>query len=171
MQTIQLLLDDTPLTVRLLKQIDDEVEAEVNGKMLNLRLVQIDDHICLIDFQGMRRTAHYASDKKNIYVAIAGNTFVFEKPDLGRQSFAGDTAASGENIDEVKAPMPGKILKMLVKPGEKISQNQSLFILEAMKMENDVKAPRDGVVGEVLKNVGDLVAVGDAIIKLVPVEK
>jgi biotin carboxyl carrier protein len=158
MHTIQLLIDDTPLNVRLLKQIDNEVEAEVDGKVLNLRLVPVDEHTCTVEFDGKRRIAHYAADKKHIYVAIAGQTFVFEKPDQRRQGFAGDTAASGENVNEVKAPMPGKILKMLVKPGDAVTKNQSLFILEAMKMENDVKAPRDGEVEAVLKNIGDLVA-------------
>ncbi len=171
MQTIHLMIDDTPINVRLLKHIDNEVEAEVDGKVLNMQLVPVDEHTCAIEYDGVRRIAHYATDKQNIYVAIAGQTFVFEKPDQRRQGFAGDTAVSGENVNEVKAPMPGKILKMLVKPGDAIAKNQSLFILEAMKMENDVKAPRDGKVDAVLKNIGDLVAVGDVIVKLAPNEK
>lgn len=50
---------------------------------------------------------------------------------------------------EVTAPMPGKIIDVLVKVGDKVSEDDELVILEAMKMENPIYAPADGVVKEI----------------------
>ena len=47
---------------------------------------------------------------------------------------------------EIKAPMPGLILKVFVKPGQEVNKGERLLIIEAMKMENELKAPRDGIV-------------------------
>lgn len=55
-----------------------------------------------------------------------------------------DTA--GKKINEIKAPMPGLVLKVLVEPGQAIKKGDSLLVLEAMKMENVIKSPGDGVV-------------------------
>ena len=49
----------------------------------------------------------------------------------------------------IVAPMPGRIVKVLVKPGEAVSARQPLVVVEAMKMENELRAPRDGVVAEI----------------------
>ena len=62
-----------------------------------------------------------------------------------------------ENRTKVNAPMPGTILKVNVTPGQTISQGDTLVILEAMKMENEVVAPVDGVVDEILVQANDRV--------------
>lgn len=58
---------------------------------------------------------------------------------------------------EVKAPMPGTILKVSVSPGQSVSQGDTLVVLEAMKMENEVVAPADGVVDDILVSANDRV--------------
>jgi len=66
----------------------------------------------------------------------------------------------------VTAPMPGKILRVLVKEGERVKAGQGLIVLEAMKMENEVAAPRDGVVRRILVKEGDTVDTGQPLIEL-----
>jgi len=66
----------------------------------------------------------------------------------------------------VTAPMPGKILKILVKEGEQVKTGQGLLILEAMKMENEIPAPRDGIVKRILVKEGDTVNTGDPMIEI-----
>ena len=66
----------------------------------------------------------------------------------------------------VKAPMPGTILKMNVKVGDKIEKNTLVCILEAMKMENEIFAPEAGTVIAVNAAQGATVASGDAIVTL-----
>ena len=55
------------------------------------------------------------------------------------------------------APMPGNVIRVLVKSGDEVSSGQPLLVMEAMKMEHTIVAPADGVVEEVLFQPGDLV--------------
>ncbi|MDR9769892.1 biotin/lipoyl-containing protein [Acetomicrobium sp.] len=64
----------------------------------------------------------------------------------------------------ISAPMPGKILKVLVQPGMQIKKGQNMLILEAMKMENEILAPSDGVVRDVKVKEGDNVNTGDPMV-------
>ena len=58
-------------------------------------------------------------------------------------------AATNKKDNEVKAPMPGQVLDILVKAGDTINEGDGLIVLEAMKMENIIKSTRDGVIQEV----------------------
>jgi 3-methylcrotonyl-CoA carboxylase alpha subunit len=72
-----------------------------------------------------------------------------------------DDAAGGLN-----APMPGKVVSMVVAAGDAVTKGQVVAVMEAMKMEHSIASPRDGVVGEVLYAVGDQVAEGQALLTL-----
>ncbi len=73
----------------------------------------------------------------------------------GRQNRAG---ADGEQ--RVTAPMPGRVLRVLVKPGDKVEHRQGLLVVEAMKMENELTAPKAGTVTEVAVTEGSSVEAG-----------
>lgn len=66
----------------------------------------------------------------------------------------------------VTAPMPGTVLKLMVKTGDKVSNGQVLLVLEAMKMENEIFAPCDGTVTSVVVNTGASVNSGDVMITI-----
>jgi pyruvate carboxylase subunit B len=66
----------------------------------------------------------------------------------------------------IMAPMPGRVARLLVTVGEKIEPGQVLLVLEAMKMENEIRAPREGVVKSVLVREGDPVETGRRLIEL-----
>jgi len=65
----------------------------------------------------------------------------------------------------VDAPMPGVILEVHVKPSQSVSRGQELCVLEAMKMRNSIRSPRDGEILEVLVAAGAKVAYGDPLIR------
>ncbi|MGN1094622.1 MAG: biotin/lipoyl-containing protein, partial [Candidatus Neoclostridium sp.] len=103
-------------------------------------------------------------------VNVNGNSYVVEVEEIGTDSAASapvaatapapaaapvKTAPTGGTA--LKCPMPGKILKTLCKDGDKVTKNQKLLVLEAMKMENDVVAPADGVVTLLVKEGDDVV--------------
>ena len=70
---------------------------------------------------------------------------------------AAASAPSAESNGKVKAPLPGKILEIRVSVGDKVTYNQPLCVLEAMKMENEICAPMAGTVSEVHISQGDTV--------------
>ncbi len=67
------------------------------------------------------------------------------------------SANSLHSDDQVLSPMPGKIIKIMVKPGDKIKKGDALLVLEAMKMEHTLKSPRDAEVLKVNGKVGEMV--------------
>lgn len=68
--------------------------------------------------------------------------------------------------DPVPAPLGGNIFKVLVSPGDAVEEGEVLIILEAMKMETEVRAPKAGTIGEVFIKVGDAVAVDDEMLTI-----
>lgn len=62
--------------------------------------------------------------------------------------------------------MPGTIVAVSVQPGNKVKQGDVLFIMEAMKMESEIVAPRDGVVSEIMVTKGTSVSTGDILLTL-----
>lgn len=74
-----------------------------------------------------------------------------------------DSATGGE---PVPAPLGGNICKVMVKPGQKVQEGDTLLILEAMKMESEVSAPRAGTVTEIKVQAGDSVTAGDPLLNL-----
>lgn len=69
-------------------------------------------------------------------------------------------ASAGSSAFELKAPMPGRIVKVLVTPGQAVSAGSAALVMEAMKMENELACPRDGTVQRVLVQSGTAVERG-----------
>ena len=76
---------------------------------------------------------------------------------------AAQTAAGGPGL-QVKSPLPGTILSVNVKEGDRVAPRQNLFVLEAMKMENNIDAERGGVVKSIHVQKGATVMEGDLLI-------
>ena len=68
-------------------------------------------------------------------------------------------------IKKLKAPMPGLILEINVEVGQTVNENDNLLILTAMKMENSLLSPRDGVIKSIAVKVDDSVIKGDLLIE------
>ena len=62
-----------------------------------------------------------------------------------------------KRVNDIKAPMPGLILDIAVNVGQEVKENDSLLILEAMKMENNIVSPRDGIIKSIDVSQGDAV--------------
>ena len=65
--------------------------------------------------------------------------------------------------EDVVAPMLGKILRLVAEPGARVREDETVIVMEAMKMEIEVVAPRDGTVSEVRVKPGDAVDAGDVV--------
>ena len=97
--------------------------------------------------------------------ATANRTFAAEvrnPRDAGRA----ERSAIGSGRQNVTAPMPGKVVRVLVKPDELVETSQGLVVVEAMKMQNELKAARPGRAIEVLAREGETVAAGDVLVVL-----
>lgn len=159
-------IDGNPFDIQVDHSQDDTVRFRVNGNdPETATVVRIDDHTLAIDHGGRLHTVHLAENDTHIFVHVAGRIHPIEKEREG--DGRGGSGESGGS-DQISAPMPGRILQMFVGEGEAVEKGQRLFIVEAMKMENEVRAPRAGAVQAVNFGEGDLVAVGQPVVELAP---
>jgi len=107
----------------------------------------------VISFNSFEKTAEIKVNN-TIYHVTAKDQFDILLDKLGLSSL------NASKISEIKAPMPGMVLKVFVKEGVEIKKGDNLFILEAMKMENIIKAPADVFVKIVKIKPGDKVEKG-----------
>lgn len=104
---------------------------------------------------GVRSSGRVYADGDTFHVFTQGAAETFEWRNL--LAHAGDAEQGGGRLT---APMPGKVIAVLVEPGQKVEAGTPLIVMEAMKMEHTIGAPSAGVVAEVLYGVGDQVADG-----------
>ena len=109
---------------------------------------------------GRRRAARCFSKGPRTWIFADGATFVFTRPDVRRAD------VEDHSGDQVVAPMPGSVRRLFVKPSATVVKGEALAVLEAMKMEHTLRAPRDGQVSEVLVEENDQVEMGAILIAL-----
>jgi len=110
---------------------------------------------------GVTRHCTTLVSKDSLTVFQNGDAFVFTCPDPLTQADA--TGAGG---DHIRAPMPGLVTSLTALPGQAVTAGEPLLILEAMKMEHTLKAPRDGTIAKVLTQEGAQVENGAVLIQL-----
>jgi len=81
-----------------------------------------------------------------------------------RELRARSTAGASHGRQNVVAPMPGKVVRLLAAVGEPIEAGQGLIVVEAMKMQNEMKAPKAGIVVEIKTKAGATVTAGEILI-------
>lgn len=138
--------------------ISYQLHKDANGRILfrtGTKLYKIDN--VSIDHQSIRFTLN----GRTISATVKNEQDLL----LEKLGFKTDTSLS---IGVLNAPMPGKILDLLVKKGDEVESGQSVIILEAMKMENELKAPASGVIISVDAAKGDSVEKNQTLLEIEP---
>jgi biotin carboxyl carrier protein len=104
-------------------------------------------------------------DDGKILVEVEGERFTFAL-DAGIAGVEASTRTPARA--EVKAPMPGKIVKLLVAAGDTVVSGQGIVLFEAMKMQNEIQSPQDGVVAEIAVAEGEAVEARDPLFVIQP---
>jgi 3-methylcrotonyl-CoA carboxylase alpha subunit len=102
----------------------------------------------------------YVSPQDDLSQIISWKTYQFhwQRNDLMAEGrFISEEAESGASDDRISSPMPGKVIQLNVKAGDQVQRGDTLLIVEAMKMENQIVAPREAQVGEVLVELNERV--------------
>ena len=155
----------------------EKIRAVVDGveRVIDARRVAdgtwslIDGHDArLIDVDGeppklMVQISHPDGDPRQANAAVTGGTP--DPRDQAATTAAGAPAGAGGKIS-LRAPIPGKLVKVAVKVGDKVKAGQTLLVLEAMKMENELRAPRDAEVLAVHVAEGTAVETGHELLAL-----
>ncbi len=134
-----------------------------------LEVVRIDANTYMFSTDnGSRRLLHIARTKGKVYLQMDGRVHILEEV-LADEDSGGSAAGTDvvDGVQKVVAPMPGKLVKVTVTEGEKVTKGMTVCIVVAMKMENVVQAKLDGVVKNIAFESGDLVDTDKPILEIV----
>jgi len=139
------------------------------GQELDVSLNRTEDGFSFLNVNGVSYPVEVISRKQNVYEVMVNGvcySFSVESPfSLERRKLL-DSKASESSTVLLKAPMPGKIIDVLVTTGDTVKPGDTLVILEAMKMQNAILASSKATVKKVLAKVGDNTSKSDLLIEL-----
>jgi len=98
-----------------------------------------------------------------VLVQCRGRSFSVEVRDPRAWRAGGASVLAAHGRQQVLAPMPGKVVRVLARDGQAVEANQGLVVIEAMKMQNEIRAPKSGTLERVLVSEGQAVAAGQAL--------
>lgn len=153
--------------VLAIEQTPEHLRVRIGEEVLEIEDHSIDDRYVTMRIGGRLVRVPYARAGAHVHVARAGESYEFvpaeEAEDAAREA--------GAFTPEVTSPMPGKVLAVKAAVGDVVEADQALLLLEAMKMEQTVRAPTRARVIEVRVEVGSMVGPGAVLMKLEPVEE
>ena len=133
-----------------------EYKFKVNGKDYTVSVDNVEDNKVDVVVNG---TAHKVELEKAPEAPVA-----VARPTVQRQTETTAAPAASATGKALKSPLPGVILDFFVKEGDTVKNGQKVILLEAMKMENNIDADKDGTVLEIKVAKGDSVNEGDTLI-------
>jgi biotin carboxyl carrier protein len=152
----EFLIDNTLHKISLEKKENTFVVSD-GEKTYDADIRYISPNIISILIEGRSYRVYFARDKEKWFLSLEGQQFTVQEPLESGEDLQKDEVRSREDELMVKAPMPGKVIKIDVSEKEKVRKNQTLAVVEAMKMENEIKSTIDGYVKKIFVSAGDLV--------------
>lgn len=145
--------------VDLNRRPSNVVEAQIGGNRYVLEARAVQPGLYWLNWDN-RSIEVVVTEKNGGYlVMVGGRQIMVELGDLRtalRQAHQGQTGSA-----QIRAPMPGKVIRVLVKEGDAVQANQGILVMEAMKMQNEIKSPKSGIVKKVGVRAGSAVNSGD----------
>ncbi len=160
-QSITVLLGNEPIEASIRIHAPGCYSVKINGTVQD---VAFDDE-GRVEIGGRRLAAETLCRGDDILVMIDGKSWTYRT--VNPLAVA---AVAGPGGNAILAPMPGSIIRVAAVVGDRVERGQILVVMEAMKMEQSLKAPRAGIVAAMLIGEGDQVADGDTLVELDPDE-
>jgi len=123
------------------------------------QLAAVEPGVYSVLLDGRSYEARAETGEDCAWITIRGHRFRVAITDPRRWSRKAASVA-GQDRENVTASMPGKIVRVLVEPGERVAAGQGILVVEAMKMQNEMKARRGGTVAAIAVREGETVAAG-----------
>jgi len=133
----------------------------IRGNDYNVHLKDIEDNIAELEVNGTLYEVKIHGEVKTTKTPTLVRKPVEKKPGEGEIK---KSASAG--VHKITAPLPGTILKINVSVGDTVTVGQTLMIMEAMKMENQINASKAGQVTAIKTNVGDSVLQDDVLVEI-----
>ena len=127
------------------------------GRSLDLDIRQVRSNTLSLLVDGKSYVARIASDREHIFISIGAFQFCLTEPDRVSSAAQFRESSSEKAEGTIKAPMPGMVIKVSVSEGSEVNSGDGLVVVEAMKMEHEMRAAFDAIVDKVYVRVGQQV--------------
>jgi glutaconyl-CoA/methylmalonyl-CoA decarboxylase subunit gamma len=138
---------------------------KIHGNNYEVEILNFEDNIAEIDVNGsvykveLQQEMRTIKTPKLIRSATVAATEMADKPKTAKPS-------EKKGAGNIKAPLPGVILHINVKAGDKVKIGDTLLVMEAMKMENNINSDKEGTIAQVIVRQGDSVLEGDVLVEI-----
>jgi len=139
-------------------EILDDRHIKLNGETLEVDFVSVADQPAFsLLLGGKSFEAYVYPEEGNLQVLMQGRSFsiIVEDEREKRLSVAGGSTVSESSEYLLRSPMPGLVISLPVSEGQEVKKGDVLLILESMKMQNELKSPREGILSRVKVKPGD----------------
>ena len=160
--------------VELLNRVGSKALIRVDDIKYDLDIVEVENGVYSILYNGHSYNIELipGENSKKFIITTFAKSFNAEVIDAESKYIANrNKGLEMEGSNQVASPMPGKIVKIPVKVGEKVESGQTLIVVEAMKMQSEFKASGDKIVQAILVKEGDTVEAHQVMIKLENVDE
>lgn len=144
----------------------DKVFARIDEREYNLEASEVEPNVYLLKNENKIYEAFVSpptNQNEPLQVKVKNQEFEIKLIDPKRLRGAGGSSEQTDGIAEIKTAMPGKLVRILVEAGAEIKQGEPVLVVEAMKMQNEMKSPKDGMVKEIRFSEGATVNAGDVL--------
>ena len=151
---------ESPLTPALSPEGRGNTSAWIDGRKVSWRTVRPGGAFVELEVEGRLAPVRVAREGDRAFVASSGKVYEVRRESTRPAARARSAGDHGAGLADLIAPMPGRIRKALVQAGDRVERGQVVLVLEAMKMEHAIRAPRDGTVTKLDHSEGELVEAG-----------
>jgi biotin carboxyl carrier protein len=138
--------------------------VSMDGQALDADIVEIDPHSVSILLDGRSYAVQITQPAEGILkLQTALQEYVAEVADLRAWRGRRGTTLEAQGRQQILAPMPGKVIRVLVNAGDQVEAGQGLLVVEAMKMQNEIRSPKTGTVERLLAKEGEAVTAGQTL--------
>ncbi len=150
-----------------LTQNGSNLTAEIDGKKYEVEVSEPEPNIYLLKHENKIFQIFVAPNNipsEPFAVTVKNHNFEIKIFDPKRLRGTGAESGQTEGASEIKTAMPGKVVRILAEVGAEINTGDGVIIVEAMKMQNEMKSPKDGVIKEIRFAEGATVNAGDILV-------
>jgi len=149
-----------------LVRTEQEWKCKLDGRELPLDVVSAQDGMLSLLLQGKSYEVKQETVGAESNVVVGQERFSASVRDPRSFRSRRRSGASEQGVMKIKAPMPGKVVRILALVGSQVEIGQSVVVIEAMKMQNELKAPKTGVVKKINVEEGAAVEAGQALVEV-----
>ncbi len=139
---------------------------KIHGNKYDVEILNVEDNIAEIDVNGTTYTVEVDKDLKPVKTPKMVRSMAVPSTETAKTQLKTSSPAAPKGVGTIKSPLPGVILNVLAKEGQPVKIGDRILVLEAMKMENNIEADKEGIIKSIKVKAGDSVLEGDLLVEI-----